>query len=121
MRGVAGCPICRSRGWLAVPGFLFDARADCHCMVKVCNDPDCSIPHRTDVEVVRGLGGATAKRSLQQLSSSDGPMFRFTTTTTRPHARVRCLECGWEATGSSPHLIYPKADEHACWGLGRDR
>lgn len=39
------CPICHGRGWLRVPGFEFDAKADCHCTAAVCNWTDCPL-HR---------------------------------------------------------------------------
>jgi hypothetical protein len=42
------------------------------------------------------------------------PMFRFSTGTTKPSARVTCLWCGWKATGNDPRIVYPKADEHVC-------
>lgn len=49
-------------------------------------------------------------------------MFRFTTSSGDPTARVRCLSCPWEATGDDPRVVFPQADQHVCVTIDwRDR
>lgn len=51
---------------------------------------------------------------IRHADRRDGMLFRFTTSSARPTARVRCLSCDWEATGQDVRATFGQADTHVC-------
>lgn len=43
-------------------------------------------------------------------------MFTFSTSSSRPEARVRCHNCDWKTSGRVSKIVFARADKHNCLG-----